>query len=71
MRRFNLVRLEDETGISGTGLITEGVEFSDGTCIMRWLTDTSSIAYYASAEDVIAIHGHAGKTILQWIDGLT
>jgi hypothetical protein len=66
MRTFYLERLEDETGISGTGVISQGVEFSDGTCVMKWLTDTSSIAIYKSVDDLIKIHGHAGKTVLRW-----
>jgi hypothetical protein len=68
MRRFYLRRLEDETGISGTGLVTEGVMFTDGSCAMRWMTDRSSVAIYASIEDVVAIHGHGGKTVVEWVD---
>ena len=70
MRRFNLRRLEDETGISGTGVVTEGVQFSNGTCVMRWLTDTTSTAFYNSIEDVVIIHGHQGKTVVEWVDEL-
>ena len=64
MRRFYLRRLEDETGISGTGLVTRGIQFSDGTVVMQWLTDTSSLCLYSSIEDVITIHGHGGKTVV-------
>lgn len=66
MRTFHLMRHEDETGISGTGNVAEGVEFSDGKVAMRWLTSTSSIAYYDNADDVITIHGHGGKTEIRW-----
>ena len=66
MRTFYLERLEDETGISGTGVVTQGVEFSDGTCVMKWLTGTSSIGIYNSIEELIQIHGHEGKTVLRW-----
>jgi hypothetical protein len=68
MRRFHLKRLEDETGVSGTGIVTEGVEFSDNSCVMRWMTETSSTTVYDSIEDVITIHGHGGKTIVVWQD---
>lgn len=67
MRLFELHRLEDETGISGTGRVAEGVQFSDGSCAMRWLTSVASTAIYNSIEDVEAIHGHGGKTIVAWI----
>lgn len=33
---------------------------------MRWLTDTTSIAMYSSIEDVEIIHGHGGKTVVEW-----
>lgn len=31
---------------------------------MRWNTATRSTAIYASLEDVAAIHGHGGKTVI-------
>lgn len=68
MKRFNLVRKEDESGVSGTGHVAEGIEFSDGICVMRWITKTSSTANYASIQDVLAIHGHGGKTVVEFID---
>ena len=68
MRRFCLERREDASGISGTGIVTEGIQFSDGTCAMRWMTDTSSTTFYASIEDVKTIHGHEGKTVVVWVD---
>lgn len=66
--RFHLVRTEDETGVSGTGVIVEGVEFTNGVVVLRWLTDKSSIAIYDSIADVIDIHGHGGKTVVRWVD---
>lgn len=68
MKRFKLVRAVDATGISGTGRVAEGVQFRDGTCVMRWLTDTRSTAYYDSIEDLVTIHGHGGQTVVEWID---
>jgi len=68
LRRFNLRRLDDETGISGVGIVTEGIQFTDGSCAMRWMTSTSSVCFYKSIEDVIIIHGHGGKTVVEWQD---
>lgn len=66
-RRFNLNRKVDATGISGTGFVTEGYQHSvDGICVMRWLTATSSVAYYTSIDDVVVIHGHEGRTEVVW-----
>lgn len=59
---FILKRDEDETGVSGTGAVAQGVVFTDGTVAMRWMTDLRSTCIYDSIEDVERIHGHNGKT---------
>ncbi len=68
MRRFWLNRLEDQSGISGTGHVAEGVEFSDGTVVLRWRSQYRSICVYDSASDLIAVHGHNGRTTIEWVD---
>lgn len=60
-RTFKLVRDEDETGISGTGTVAEGVEFSNGMCAMCWLTAMHSVAVYPNVRQLEAIHGHNGR----------
>jgi len=66
IKPFYLDRIVDETGISGTGVIAEGVQFSNGKCAMCWLTKNFSIGIYDDVETLIAIHGHDGKTVLRW-----
>lgn len=68
MRRFVLNRIEDESGVSGTGIVAEGIQFSDGRCVIRWMTHVHSIAIYQSAGEVEAVHGHQGKTVILWRD---
>jgi len=68
MRRFLLVRTEDVSGISGTGVVAEGILFSDDRAVLRWVTRLRSVAVYDSMEDVEAIHGHDGRTTVQWVD---
>ena len=68
MRRFNLNRIEDETGISGTGIVAEGVVFAGGKVALSWRTAHTSVAIYDSLRAVEAIHGHGGKTRIEWID---
>lgn len=63
MRIFVLFRREDETGVSGTGVVAEGVRFSDNTVALRWLTESTSTSVYENMETVKAIHGHAGRTV--------
>lgn len=74
MRRFHLQRGEDVTGVSGTGAVAEGVEFSDGTAVLRWrpvANDNAagtSTAVWSSTDDLIRIHGHDGATRIEYLD---
>jgi hypothetical protein len=69
-RRFVLVRHEDVTGMSGTGVVAQGVEWSDGNVNLRWLGDhpTSVGTYDRGMESVEHLHCHGGKTSIVWID---
>lgn len=66
---FELHRIEDESGVSGTGHVADGVEFEDGTCVLRWRTKFRSTAIYESITVAEAVHGHNRKTVLRWRDG--
>jgi hypothetical protein len=68
MRRFVLNRTEDKTGISGTGIVAEGVLFTRGKVAVTWLTQYTSIVIYDSMEHVEAIHGHGGATMIEYLD---
>lgn len=66
-RLFSLVRDVDETGVSGTGHVADGVQFPNGKCAVCWRTATTSTAIYDSIADVEKIHGHGGKTRIVWV----
>jgi hypothetical protein len=68
MRRFYLERLEDVSGVSGTGVVVEGVEFSDGTCAYRWISNCATTVIADSIEIVERVHGHDGRTVVRWLD---
>ena len=68
MRRFVLIRVEDLTGVSGTGEVAEGTVFSSGLSVIHWLREPFAMGVYQSLEDVISVHGHEGRTQLQFID---
>lgn len=69
MKTFELHREEDVSGVSGTGVVAEGVEFSDGTVVLRWLVGVHrSTVVWGSIQSVLAIHGHDGKTEIVWLD---
>lgn len=62
MRIFNLVRFEDESGVSGSGVVAEGIEFTNKKVVLTWLTDRPSVCNYDDIDHVESIHGHSGKT---------
>jgi hypothetical protein len=68
MRAFVLNRAIDDSGVSGTGVVAEGVVFENGEAALHWLGKKSSIAIYHSIDDLVEIHGHGGHTVLQWRD---
>lgn len=67
MRLFRLLRLQDASGVSGVGVVAEGVEFSDGTAVLKWTTKLNCTGIYRSVHELIAIHGHEGKTKIVWL----
>lgn len=68
MFRFQLVRDEDVTGVSGTGVVAEGCVFTGGKVVIHWLGERQSIVVWDNFADAEAIHGHGGKTRFEWID---
>lgn len=77
-RRFEMHRDTDVSGVSGTGVVAEGVEFSEpfsigfpdgsvvvlepGWCVIRWGGEHRSTVLWGSRASAEAIHGHNGAT---------
>ncbi len=68
MRRFRLVRSEDVSGVSGVGSVAEGVLFTSGKAVLGWCSDIASVTVYDSLAELEAIHGHEGRTRIEWLD---
>lgn len=68
MRRFIFQRNEDVSGTSGTGIVAEGVQFTDGTVAVRWRSMMASHVIYPNVHAAEHIHGHGGATVLKWLD---
>lgn len=66
MRTFRLVRDDDITGVSGTGVVCEGIEFSDGTAVIHWIVGAyhTTTIHPDGVGSVAHIHGHGGATRL-------
>jgi hypothetical protein len=66
MRLFELHRDTDVSGVSGVGIVAEGVVFEDGVTVIRWRGERRSTVVWQSIEDVEVIHGHSGATRIVW-----
>ncbi|MGN6564756.1 MAG: hypothetical protein ACTHMU_19015 [Thermomicrobiales bacterium] len=67
-RRFQLFRHQDVSGVSGTGIVADGVEFPNGWVALVWRDNLCSMNFIFCMSDVERIHGHGGKTEIIWID---
>lgn len=66
--RFDLIRSKDVTGVSGTGKVAEGILFTDGTVVLRWLGETASTVCWSSLDDALRVHSHDGLTRAFFLD---
>ena len=62
VKHFYLWRKVDETGMSGTGKVAEGVELPNGVCVMWWIVDPYSVVIYKDIKELEHIHSHGRKT---------
>lgn len=69
-RTFTIIRIKDETGISGKGRVLDGVVFSGGKTVISWISDKPSVVVYDTFEDFKHIHidSHPkNKTEIIWL----
>src|ERR1039458_6334967 len=64
---FALYREQDVTGVSGSGTVAHGVQFADGTVVLRWLGRNPSTVIWESLEAAMSVHGHDGRTRVVWL----
>lgn len=67
-RRFVLVRHEDVSGVSGTGVVAEGVEFQNGMCALSFSSPFPHVNTYVNARVMQEVHGHGGATEIVFLD---
>lgn len=61
-----LMRMVDETGVSGTGHVADVHLHRSGVYTVWWRGDHASVTFWDNEADLIAVHGHRGKTKLLW-----
>ena len=74
IRTFTVARQIDETGVSGVGVVIEGVEYATGQVVIHWLfpPPRGGIAIFDSLDDFLKVHVHphpANQTIITFEDG--
>ena len=66
IRPFYLYRIEDASGVSGTGIVAVGVVLPSGKAVMEWRSRWKTLTVFESVEQVVLIHGHGGRTLFCW-----
>ena len=74
IRTFTVARPYDETGVSGEGVVIEGVTLATGQCVVHWLypPPRGGIAIFDSMNDFIKVHIQphpSNRTIITYDDG--
>ncbi len=78
-RLFTVIRNGDESGVSGTGRVIDGVLFHNGLCVIAWRTDIdaskhgfTSLGVYLSWEAFMHVHINShptNRTEIVFMDG--
>lgn len=63
-----LVRTEDVSGVSGTGDVALVERLRSGVLLVRWVAG-GGLTVWASTVALLNVHGHDGRTIIEWSDG--
>lgn len=62
VKTFYLLRKQDVSGVSGTGIVAYGAVLPSGKVIMEWCSFHSTLTIFANLEDLVKIHGHGEAT---------
>jgi hypothetical protein len=65
---FVLNRSEDKTGLSGTGIVADGVLFPNGKVVVCWRGDKSSIVIWNNIDEMKKVSCTHSTTSLIWDD---
>lgn len=73
-RAFVAQRDTDISGVSGEGIVAEGVQFSDGWVVTHWLDQPpmhepkTDVWHNPGVQPFERVHGHGGATRVVWAD---
>lgn len=66
---FGLHRDDDESGVSGTGHVANGVVMPSGSVALEWLKEPFGTNIYDDHSHVLFLHGHNGRTRVEMYRG--
>jgi hypothetical protein len=74
LRKFWMERTDDESGVSGAGVVLEGVVLTGGHVVVHWLSQSpkDAITVFESIDSFLAVHVFSHKTngtIIRYEDG--
>ena len=74
IRTFTVCRNYDETGVSGEGVVIEGVVMATGQCVLHWLypPPRGGISIFDSLDDFLKVHVNPhpdNKSVITFEDG--
>ena len=69
-KRFYVQRNEDQTGVSRTGRVLEGVLWQNGEVTVQWRPPHSTMGFYHSMDEFKTIHidCHPSCNDIIWVD---
>ena len=56
IKLFSMIRKHDESHISGTGRVLDGVIFPGGRTVVEWRSENASITIFDNFEEFKAVH---------------
>jgi len=68
MKFFRLMRKEDVSGSSGTGVVAYGMIFSNGKCVFTWRSEIGTVTVADSITQIEDLHTHGDKTDVEIFD---
>lgn len=73
MKKWTMYRPVDETGVSGKGIVAQGIMFADGTSCCQWVCPPAAgdtqVKKWESFLDVHVRQHPKNHTIITWEDG--
>lgn len=65
VKPFYLLRNEDVSGTSGTGIVCMGAVLPSGRVVLEWIiANHATIEILNNLEEVTLLHGHEGRSVV-------